>query len=258
MKPTAREYVPPLDCERKARALRSQDREAAWAALRACAAQRHFTQLRAVVSAWKDDLRQRPDAPALLAKMVAARGGNVKLDVRVLRDARIPVFTLHDCVTQPRLYEGRYVLIRGTLSEVRTAGEAVAARLQEHRLQAEEWEVPVGRIRRKVASTRYGGSASGQTTLGSGTLGGQLEVRGDDSEQDVARRFDNVLVETGQDAVVRFVAADPYLEDGRDLVILARFDGMRPTSASADDEEPDLVPVLTLMGYEVPDALVMD
>lgn len=255
----AQEYVPPLDCERRARALRSQDRNAAWAALKGCAARGHFTQLHAVVASWGDDLRERPDAPALLAQMVAARGGNVRLDVRVIRDAKIPVFTLRDCITQPQLYEGRYVMIRGTLDEVRTSGEAVAARLTESMLQAEEWEVPIGQIRRKVATTRYGGSISGQTTtLGNGKAGGQLDVSGDDYEMDVARRYDNVLVGTGRDAVIRIGTPDPYLENGRDLVILARFDGVRPSSASADDEEPDLVPVLTLAGYEVPDALVMD
>jgi hypothetical protein len=150
-------------------------------------------------------------------------------------------------------------MIRGALGEVRSQGDAVAARFTESALQAEEWEVPLGRIRRRLASTRYGGSATGQTaTLGNGQVNGQLDVRDDDYEMDVARRFDNVLVETGQDAVVRFPAPDPYLENGRDLVILARFDGVRPSSAGADDEEPDLVPVLTLVGYEVPDALVMD
>jgi hypothetical protein len=255
----AAEYIPPLDCERKARALRSQDRNAAWAALRGCAARGHFTQLRAIVAAWGDDLRERPDALELLAEVVAARGGNVKQDVRVMRDAKIPVFSLRDCITQPQLYEGRYVMIRGTLEEVRTSGDAVAARLTEHALQAEEWEVPVGRIRRKVATTRYGGTASGNlASLGNGTIGGQLDVGNDDYEMDVARRFDNVLVETGRDAVIRFGAADPYLENGRDLVLLARFDGVRPSSSSADDEEPDLVPVLTLIDYAVPDALVMD
>jgi hypothetical protein len=255
----AQEYIPPLDCERKARALRSQDRNAAWAALQGCAARGHFTQLHAVVSAWGDDLRERPDALALLARVVAARGGNVKQDVSVMRDAKIPVFSLRDCVTQPQLYEGRYVMIRGTLDEVRTSGDAVAARLTEHALQAEEWEVPVGRIRRKVATTRYGGSASGQLgALGGGTLGGHLDVNGDDYEMDVARRYDNVLVDTGRDAVLRLGAPDPYLENGRDLVLLARFDGVRPSSSSADDEELDLVPVLTLVDYAVPDALVMD
>lgn len=255
----AQEYIPPLDCERKARALRSQDRNAAWAALKACAARGHFTQLHAVVASWGDDLRERPDAPELLTQMVAARGGNVRLDVRVMRDAKIPVFSLRDCVTQPRLYEGRYVMIRGTLDEVRTSDEAVAARLTEHALQAEEWEVPIGRIRRKVATTRYGGSVSGQLgVLGSGEVGGQVDVNGDEYEMDVARRFDNVLVDTGRDAVVRIGTADPFLENGRDLVILARFDGVRASSASTDDEEPELVPVLTLVGYQVPDALVVD
>lgn len=255
----AQEYIPPLDCERKARALRSQDRNAAWTALRACVARGHFTQLHAVVAAWGDDLRERPDAPVLLAEVVAARGGNVKQDVRVMRDAKIPVFSLRDCVTQPQLYEGRYVMIRGTLEEVRTSGDAVAARLTEHALQAEEWEVPLGRIHRKVAVTRYGGSASGNLgALGGGTIGGQLNVSDDDYEMDVARRYDNVLVETGRDAVIRLGGPDPYLENGRDLVLLARFDGVRPSSSSADDEEPDLVPVLTLVDYAVPNALVMD
>jgi hypothetical protein len=142
---------------------------------------------------------------------------------------------------------------------VRTSGEAVAARLTEHALQAEEWEVPIGRIRRKVATTRYGGAVSGNLgALGPGNAGGQLNVSDDDSEMDVARRFDNVVVETGRDAVVRINQPDPYLENGRELVILARFDGVRASSASADDEEPDLVPVLTLVDYAVPDALVVD
>jgi len=258
-KVAAPEYIPPLDCERKARALRQQDREAAWAALKQCSARGHFTQLHAVVAAWGDDLRDRPDAPALLTQVVAARGGNVKQDVRVMRDAKIPVFSLRDCVTQPKLYEGRYVMIRGTLEEVRTSGDAVAARLTEHALQAEEWEVPIGRIRRKVATTRYGGQVTGNLgVLGAGNAGGHLDVNDDDYEMDVARRFDNVTVDTGRDAVVRINAPDPYLENGRELVILARFDGVRPSSASADDEEPDLVPVLTLVDYAVPDALVMD
>jgi len=254
----AQEYIPPLDCERKARALRQNDREAAWTALKQCAARGHFTQLHAVVDNWGDDLRDRQDAPALLAQVVAARGGNVKQDVRVMRDAKIPVFSLRDCVTQPKLYEGRYVMIRGTLEEVRTSGDAVAARLTEHALQAEEWEVPIGRIRRKLATTRYGGSASGVAALGPGTASGQLNVSDDDYEMDVARRFDNVTVDTGRDAVVRINQPDPYLENGRELVILARFDGVRPSSSSADDEEADLVPVLTLVDYAVPDALVVD
>src|SRR5262245_42169434 len=46
----AQEYIPPLDCERRARVLRSQDRNAAWSALRGCAARGHFTQLRALVA----------------------------------------------------------------------------------------------------------------------------------------------------------------------------------------------------------------
>ncbi|HZN91279.1 MAG TPA: hypothetical protein VFB81_01185 [Myxococcales bacterium] len=259
-KPAAHEYIPPLDCERKARALRSSDRNAAWAALKGCAARGHFTQLHAVVASWGDDLRERPDAPVLLTQMVAARGGNVKQDVRVMRDAKIPVFSLRDCTTQPQLYEGRYVMIRGTLDEVRASGDAVAARLTEHTLQAEEWEVPIGGIRRKVATTRYGGSVSGNgtTILGNGQIGGSVDVSGDEYEVDVARRYDNVLVGTGRDAVVRVATPDPYLENGRDLVILARFDGIRPSSTSADDDEPDLVPVLTLVDYQVPDALVVD
>jgi hypothetical protein len=258
-KPAPSEYIPPLDCERKARALRQHDRDAAWASLKQCAARGHFTQLHAVVAAWGDDLRDRPDALGLLTQVVAARGGNVKQDVRVIRDAKVPVFSLHDCVTQPKLYEGRYVMIRGTLDEVRTSGDAVAARLTEHALQAEEWEVPIGRIHRKVASTRYGGAASGNLgPLGAGNLGGHLDVNDDDYEMDVARRFDNVTVDTGRDAVVRINRADPYLENGRELVILARFDGVRPSSTALDEDEPDLVPVLTLVDYAVPDALVMD
>jgi hypothetical protein len=258
-RPVKQEYVPPLDCERQARALRSTNRDQAWAALKGCVARGRFVQLRPLVKGWTEDLRERPDAPQLLAQVIAARGGNVRLDVRVLRDSKIPIFTLRDCLAQPKLYEGRYVLLRGQLQEVRTMGDQVAARVDEHTLEAVEYEIPVG-IRRRVASTRYGGTVglAGTGLLGSGTLGGQVDVGEDQYEMDVARRYDNAVVETGRDAVLRIPTPDPFLENGRDLLLLVRFDGVRPSSVSSDTDEPEMVPVMTLVSYEVPDALVMD
>jgi hypothetical protein len=247
LKPVPAEYIPPLDCERKARALRSSDREAAWQALKACVQRSQRIQLRPMVAAWAEDLRVRADAPTLLAQVVARRGGNVRADVRIIRDAKVPMFTLADCVAQPALYEGHYVLIRGSLHEVRTLGNAVAARVFEHRLQAEEWDVPVTPIQRRYAATRYSGNA-----LRPGEV-----VQDDSSDAAVVKRYDNIAVDTGHDAVLRLLSPDPFLESDRELLILARFDGVRPGSGG-DEEEPELVPVLTLMDYAVPDALVTD
>lgn len=259
-RPVKQGYIPPLDCERQARVLRSSNRDQAWAALKACVARGRFTQLRPLVKGWTEDLRERPDAPQLLAQVIASRGGNVRLDVRVLRDSKIPIFTLRDCLAQPKLYEGRYVLLRGQLQEVRTLGDQVAARVDEHTLEAMEFEIPVGSIRRKLASSRYAGNVgtAGTTILGNGSIGGEVNVGEDQYEMDYVHRYDNAVVETGRGAVLRIPDPDPFLENGRDLLLLVRFEGVRPSSVSTDEDEPEMVPVMTLVGYEVPDALVMD
>jgi hypothetical protein len=51
---------------------------------------------------------------------------------------------------------------------------------------------------------------------------------------------------------------DPFLSPGRDFVILARFDGMRTTSGSLDeDDEGPRIPVLSIVSYYIPHPLVV-
>ncbi len=63
-----------------------------------------------------------------------------------------------------------------------------------------------------------------------------------------------------REALGRLAAPDPFLETRRDYVILARFDGLRVTSGMTDDDEDEgpRIPVLTIVGYHLPQALAVD
>jgi hypothetical protein len=72
------------------------------------------------------------------------------------------------------------------------------------------------------------------------------------------RRYDNISEETGREALGRLPQADPFLEPGKDFVVLARFDGIRITSGGDDeDEDAPKLPVLTIVGYYAPHPLVV-
>src|SRR5439155_24683069 len=66
----------PQRCEAAARALLPSAE--AWIELWGCVHAGHFTALRELVSgAWDRELQTRPDAPLLLLRVIAERGGNV-------------------------------------------------------------------------------------------------------------------------------------------------------------------------------------
>jgi len=241
-------YATPGQCEAAARRLLATSRDDAWTGLKSCVDGMHFTLLGAVLdTVWAEELRVRPDAAQLLAQVVAKRGGSVDGELRLLHARKVPIFGLTAAVSQPEVYKGRYVLLRAQVADVRLEGDKPTVWLVEQKLGSVELEYPVGFSSRRDS-----------TILGHSNVGGQVSSSQREQNSSTARRFDNISEETGREALGRLPKADPFLEPGKDFVVLARFDGIRVTSGGEDEEEdaPKL-PVLTIVGYYAPHPLVV-
>ena len=253
-------YATPTQCEAAARRLLATSRDDAWTALTSCVNGQHFTLLGAVLGdAWAEELRVRPDAAQLLAQVVAKRGGSVDGELPLLHARKVPIFGLTAAVSQPEVYKGRYVLLRAQVADVRIDGDKPTVWLVEQKLGSVEFEHPVGYGSRKDSTTVYSGAVGGDVgVLGRSNLGGQVSSSQREQSTSTARRFDNVSEETGREALGRLPKADPFLEPGKDFVVLARFDGIRVTSGGDDeDEDAPRLPVLTIVGYYAPHPLVV-
>jgi hypothetical protein len=252
----AAQFVRPSDCERSAREMQFSSRERAWAGLKACINRGNFLLLRQLANpAWTHDLQTRPEAPELLTRMVAKRGGAVLMDLQMLQEQRVPIFTLSDATEEPEVYKGRYVMFRAKVNERRSEGRTFTARLGETMLQSEVFEFPVGLARRSTSTTTIGGNVRGRPFPGE--VSGSVTLSRDATSYSSGRRFENVVVETGREALVRLPEVDPFLEPGKEFIVLARFDGVRTTASSASDDDPEVVPVLTLITYHPPGPLVV-
>jgi hypothetical protein len=253
------QYGNPAVCERQARRYLRSSPEDAWAALKSCVEGTHFTQLQALLSPeWSQQLRSRPEGASVLARVVALRGGSVDGDLRLLHERRLPIFSLAAAIAQPDTYKGRYILVRAQVGDVRSEGEKPTVWLVEHGLGSIATEQPVGVTRRKQKSSTVSGSLGGQTTFGDGQVGGSLSKDETTRTEDTITHYDNVSTETGREALGRLAQADPFLAPGRDFVILARFDGMRTTSGSMDeDDDGPRIPVLSIVSYFIPHPLVV-
>ncbi|ADO71958.1 hypothetical protein [Stigmatella aurantiaca] len=255
----AAQFPNPAVCERQARRYQSVSRESAWSALKACVEGTPFTQLQALIDrAWAPELRTRPEGAALLAKVVAQRGGSVEGDLRLLHERKLPIFSLSSAIAQPDTYKGRYVLVRAQVGDMRSDGEKSTLWLVEHGLGSVSQERQAGTTRRRDSAFTTTGALDGQTTLGSGNVGGSLAQTELSRDTVTIPSYDNISNETGREALGRLASQDPFLEPGRDFIILARFDGMRTTSGASDEEdEGPRIPVLSIVSYYMPHPLVV-
>lgn len=247
----AARYSNPAVCEAAARRLQGASRDEAWDGLKACIEHTPFTQLNALLGrAWAQDLSVRPEGAKLIARVVAQRGGSVTGELRYLQEKQIPIFSLASAMDRPDTYKGRYVLLRAQVADQRSEGARPTVWLVEQALSSVQTEEVVGYGERIDSVTAYSGD------LGSGRGAATTAER---SGRSTTRRFvENISDETGREALGRLASADPFLETRRDYVILARFDGVRLTSGGAEtDDEAPRIPVLTIVSYHAPQALVV-
>src|SRR5438477_439836 len=250
----AADQLSPGECETGARQLRQTSADQAWDALKACVERSRwprgeFTILERLTGGfWDQDLQARPDAPRLIAKIIALRGGDVEGDIPLAQKSRVPLFTLAAALRQPDVYKGRWVLVRAAVSEMKQN----AAYVRETSLRATAREVQVGPIRRTDHSSSTAVSADVQTTHYGNARGGAQINSSDRTEHSlVKQKFENERVETGRQAVGRLAQPDPFLEPDKDFIFLGRFDGVRP----GEDEAP--VALLSIAGYYRPNALLI-
>ena len=254
----AAEQLTPADCETASRQIHQQSADDGWSALRACVERTRwprgeFTQLERLTGGyWDAELQTRPDAPRLIARIIALRGGDVEGDIPLAQKSRVPLFTLAAALRQPDVYQGRWVLLRGALSDLKTDGGKAAALVHETSLRATSREVQVGAISRTDHTSSTSLRAEAQSSK-FGNARGSAQINGSDRTEHstVRQKFENERVETGRQAVGKLAQADPFLEPDKDFVFLGRFDGVKP----GDDEKP--VAVLFISGYIPPNALLI-
>jgi hypothetical protein len=247
-------------CEAAARALQPRSREKAWATLRACVGRGGFTELSRVVDgAWDEELRTRSDAGVLIAAVVAARGGDVTGDLGALRQRRIPLFALGPSISHPDLYKGRLVLVRARVDDVRSEKGRTTVQLMEFAIGGRtQW---VEGNTRTVSSSSSRGSASidvSTTRHGSGKGNARFDRNSTSSWGRETKRFDNVAEETGNVALAKLSAPDPFLEPGRQFIVLGRFDGVRELANDSDDDAGSTVGVMSVIAYFEPSPIMVE
>ncbi|HZS36964.1 MAG TPA: hypothetical protein VFF06_09060 [Polyangia bacterium] len=208
----------PSRCAEAATQLLPADPDRAWSELRRCVDAGHFTALRVLLSgAWDRELQTRSDAPELLARVVAMRGGDVDRDVPLLHERRIPLFSLSQVLARPEQFRGTLVIVRARLTP--------AGLLDETRLVGSTREVELAPTERWV--TR----AAGQ--------------RSESRAQIFTRQSMNLDVSTGHRALLP--VSYPFVDPDDVVVVLARFDGLRDT---------DAWPVVRVLAHYRPSALL--
>jgi len=233
-------------CEEAARKLQKSSRDKAWDVLKACVARGKFTLLtRLVDGGWTDDLRTRADASVLIAKVIAARGGDVNGDLGQMRQQRIPLFALGPAMSHPDLYKGRLVVFRAEVRDMKLASGKATAKLSEFAIGMSERYV--GDTREVVRGSRGYTSGEGPNAYGESSRTYQTQ-----------RRFTkNEPVETGLQVVAKLGQIDPFFEPGRQFVVLGRFDGIREEEGEELDAVTKLA-LISIIAYYEPNASIVE
>jgi hypothetical protein len=251
----------PESCEAAARAAQAISRDRAWDVLRACVERGNFTLIRRLLDGgWDPELQAKGDAASVIARVVAARGGDVYGDLNLLRQRRVPIFGLAPAAGHPELYQGRLLLVRARVDDVRTEKGKTTVRLSEFALGGQVKFVEDDTRTARRSSSR--GAASGEfktSRSGSGSGKAEFTRSGESYVTKESKRIENTPQETGIQALARLSAADPFFEPGRQFVVLARFDGVREVPGEEEDEKEVVkLPVLSIVTYVEPSANVVE
>jgi hypothetical protein len=206
----------PERCEAIARSYVPTAPDRAWYELWQCVAAGRFTALRPLLdNAWDHELRTRRDAPLLLTRVIAARGGNIEEDLQLLHDRRLPLFGLSQVMARPELFRGALVIFRARVSEHGVVDET--------RLVSQPWDVPLSPAERITTQAPSPFAARTRRDY-------------------VTSRYHNLDVATGTRALAA-IEADRFIDAEEALVVLGRFEGTR---------DSDGWPVLTVLEHVIP------
>jgi hypothetical protein len=259
----AAQFTLAAECEAAARKQRAAAPDTGWAILKACVDRGKFSALHKLLEGdWDEDFQTRPDAAPLLTRVIAARGGDLEGDLSLLRQRRVPLFSLAAALAQPATYKGKNILLRAQVTEARAESGKPTVLLSEFALGAQTSDVEVGtaHVSSSNSSSRANASAKVNTSRYGSASGKADYARSSSSDYRSAttkKRHDNVAVETGRQALGRLSKPDPFLEPGRDFVVLARFDGVRKMASDETEDTPG-VAVLSIVSYAEPASLLFE
>jgi hypothetical protein len=220
-------------CEGSARVLHASDPERGWALLSACVRGQVFTDLGALMSApWIDEVRGQPEGATLLARVIAARGGDVGFDLSLVQRRRLPLFSLAAAVAEPDTYAGRLVVARARAVDARQRGQRRALLLRETHV------VAVPERTRAV----HGHAWRRESRRGHST----------DESQGFVEELRNVSVETGVEVVARADEIDPFLETGNDYIFLLRFDGAARQVRAVEGDVDEAQGIASVLAWFAP------
>lgn len=250
----AKQFRRDAECERAARDLEAvHGHETAWTFVKACVAQGGFTQLKALCENWTDDLKTRPEAPSMIAQVLAARGGHLRSDLELVQQGRIPLFELGAALKQSSAFKGRYLLFVAKISETKQAAGKTELVLMEQAIASETSSVMTGPRSGSVSSTSGGGSVAWKSSgaVGSGSASGRYSRDSHSEYGKVETRVTDYFEETGQQILAKIKQPDPFLPVDKNLVFLVRFDGtaIADSENTNDGEEPRHTALVTLISY---------
>jgi len=255
-------------CESAARSVMPLSRDKAWEVLRACVDRGGFTVIKRLLDgAWDKELTGKSDASQLLTKVVAQRGGDVYGDLNQLRQRRVPLFGLAPATTNPDLYQGRLLLLRARVDQVKTEKGRTSVTLSEFVLsgQTSYQEGDTREVQRSSGQSRRSGSGSldiKTSRHGNASVRSRYDADASHSSSSThgveTRRSDNTPVESGLMAVGRVPGPDPFFEPGRQFVILARFDGVREVPTESEEAEVERMPIVTVLSYAEPSPVIVE
>lgn len=192
-------YQRDIDCEAAARGLYARDRAEGWRAFTACVKRHDFTEIRVFSSgAWDAELG-RPEVPALIARVIAHRGGDAPTDLGLIRRHRkLPrLHTLTEALQKQVGTNGLVIAWMKFGAIERIDGDQVASAVEMHREGLES--APLVAV--------------------------YQDQSGNQSQEVVGQSMDSADEETGQRASVSYAGADRRFATGTDALILARFEG---------------------------------
>lgn len=191
----ARDFVSAGQCASAAQELFARAAKPGWALLVACIGRADFNDLEALVDEpWAAELKKRREAPALVARVIARRGGNIDRDLRVCRRAGLRLYSLRAALADPEAMAGGFVVMRASIADARRVRGTRALELDETRPMTDDdiFFADDELVRRRLRRT--------------------------------TEALDELSVETGLTVVAR-VDPDAVYEPAIDYVMLLRFDG---------------------------------
>jgi hypothetical protein len=232
----AKRFRKGAECEAAARAMKNNvDADTGWRAINACVAKGDFRAFARLTDGfWDADLRSRPDAPRLVAAVIATRGADLPTDLETLRKHKVPLFSLESASSHPNVYTGRSVAFIARVEGIEKGAKGTAvANLAELSM--------IGRNAGTTTEARYSESTRQDEH------GRKYRVKENYLGTERKTNYQNELDDTGVEVRGILTKVDPFFEPGATFLVVARFEGMTGDEDSLDGQQPSV----TVLAYYV-------